>query len=631
MTNLCTIGPVSITDANLYDGNTFNYTNSATKTVASGSSITTRGQYNEEYGFDIICTNGEALQLQGVVEMGEVIWMDTSNELTDNNYLQHKGWVVLTEIQTELLNPNMVQCSIGYLKISSHENEYLTMDYSRGIYDGINLVPSYTITATNNILTEDGSDATTNWSTIREYPTAATTSWGTDGSEFDLACANNVDGAAEANAWVICDTMEFTPPFTFETVLDRNSLPAAGAYPAAVGIMFTPNDYASGDAEFRMKNAGDTFEFQWNCATASTNAHVAYVGKNGQVQWKLTGLNLGTAFAECGLRMEFDASANVRISTDLDTTGTWTQVFYGPSSLIGYKNGLKLYAMVKNRDTTSFTGSFQYMNIWNSSGLAYPNLVHIPYNSTPLTTATGHRHGEDGDIYYYTDPTTELRYTIAKADYYKGSVKLLTTNNSTSTSRQVYGTNHKLTPTTTVLKNEFTRLTFTATGFTIAAWDSGAWNDVNTIVTGTINLIRPLFINSERIVIQVNGIKVTMLRSSPMITLEHPNTAVTYTRRDTNYHEGGTVGSPFGAGADVTMLNVADGYWSKAYDAASDTYQLLIGKKDPTTIKSDSIPADAYTAIGWFLKGATGIDAADSLILQWYKQTRTGISLKQII
>jgi len=627
MTNLCTIGPVSITDANLYDGQTFNYSNSATKTVASGSSITTRGQYGEEFGFDIICTNSEALQLRGVVEMGEVIWMDTSNELTDNNFLQHKGWVVLTSLETELINPNMVQMSINYVKISDHENEYLTMDYSRGIYDGVNLVPSYTIATTTYQLQEDGSDATTNWSTIREYPTAATTSWASDGSEFDLSVAASPDGT-NANGWVICDTMEFTPPFTFETVLDRNSLPGAGAYPASLGIMFSPTSFASGNPDFVNKSAGDTFEFQWNCSTGSTNAHIAYVGSKGQVAWKLTGLNLGTTFAECGLRMEFESNGNVRVSTDLDTTGTWSQVFYGPSGLVNYKNGLKLYAMVKNRDSTAFVGSFQYMHVTTTNADTFPNVVHMPYNSTLVTAATGHRHGEDGDIYYYTNPTNERRFTIAKADYYKGSVKLFSTNNSANASRQVFSTGQKLTPTTTVLKNEFTRLTFTATGFTVAAWDSGAWHDVNTIVTGTINLIRPLFINSERIVMQVNGIKLTMLRSSPVVTMEHPNDAVTYTLRDRYALASGTISGP-GAGTDIAMTANTD-YYCPIYDNAAATYQLLICKKDPTTIKSDSLPA-GLTGVGWMLSGATGVDAGGSLAQQWYRQTRTGISLKQII
>ena len=158
MTDLCKIGPVTITDAHLYEGNTFSYGNSATNTVASGSTIISKGQYSESFGFDIIVNNAEALQLKGIVEQCEIIWMDTSSDLTDNNYLQHKGWVVLIEVKTEIISPRLVQCSIVYIKVSDHESEYLTMDYSRGLYDGINLTPTYTITNTPTYqLQDDGS------------------------------------------------------------------------------------------------------------------------------------------------------------------------------------------------------------------------------------------------------------------------------------------------------------------------------------------------------------------------------------------------------------------------------------------------------------------------------------------
>ena len=633
--SLCTIGPVTITDAHLYDGNTFNYSNSATQTVASGSTITSKGQYTEEHGFDIICTNSEAIQLKGVVEMGEIVWMDTSNELTDNDYLQHKGWVVLTALMTELLNPNMVQCTINYIKISAHENEYLTMDYSRGIYDGLNITPTYTIASTSYQLQEDGSDATTNWSTARDYPTGGTATWATDGAEFDFTNASATDGTWK-NTWVIVDTKKFTPPFTVSTIFDRNTLPGAASYPASLGIMFSPNNVADNSSEFSSKALGDYLEVQWNLSNASTSMHIAEIAKfsstGGKATFMRSGINLGTAAAECGLIITFYADGKIRVWTDIDTTGTWTQQYYGPSNLVNYKGGLYLYLMVKNRDSTSYTGSFQEVNVYNSNALTFPNVVQLPYNATPVTTPTGTRAGEDGNISYYTNPTTELRYTIPVADYYKGSVKLLSTNNKTSTSRQVYSTDTKLTPTTTTLKNAFTQLTFDADEVIISGWNAGAWHQVNKIhFADDIDFIRPLFINSERVVLQINGTKWTMLRSSPVVTVEHPNTELQYTRYDTHYHEGGTVGNPFGAGADVTMLDVADGYWMTTYDAAADTYQLLVVKKDPTTIKSNSIPADTKTGIGWALKGAAGIDTPASLAQQWYKQTRTGISLKQII
>ena len=362
MTDICFIGPVSILEAHLYENNTFEFSNSAEQIVSSNSTITTRGQYSETYGFDVVCTYDEALQLKGVVEMGEMIWMNTS-DLTDNDYLQHKGWVLLTNLTMELENPTqLVSCSIEYIKISDHEAEYLTMDYSKGIYDGVSLTPEYSITTTSYLLQEDGSDITTNWSTVREFPTTATTSATTDGSEFDIACASAIDGNW-ANAYIICDTIKFTPPFTFETVLDRNTLPGAGSFPSGFGVMFTTNDIPNGSNEIIDKRNGDYLELQWNVANTATSLQLSYLGSGGSYQSRFSGLNMGTTYAELGIRMEFTADKRVIVSTDLDTTGTWTQVYYGPTGLVNSDN-LILYLYNRNKDTTSYTGSFQYENIY---------------------------------------------------------------------------------------------------------------------------------------------------------------------------------------------------------------------------------------------------------------------------
>ena len=632
MADLCTIGPVSILDAHLFDNNTFSFSNSATQTITSGNNITTGGQLQEEYGFDLLCTADEALQLKGVVEQGQVIWIDTSSDLSDNNYLQHKGWVILTQLSIEHMSPTILQCSLSYIKISDHADEYLTLDYSRGIYDGINIEPGYDITATSYSLQEDGSDATTNFSTIREYPAAATTSWATDTAEWDMVCQSGTDGTW-ANAWVTVDTMTFTPPFTVETVLDYNSLPGAAAYPASLGIMFTPNDVASGSIEFVNKKLGDYLEIQWNLTNSATNMHIAEIAPGttyGTAKFLRSNISLGTTYAECGLKIIFYADGKIRVYTDLDTTGTWTQQYYGPSNLVNYKNGLRLYLMAKNRDSTSLTFSFQKLDVYNADDVAFPNIVHAPYNATLTTAATSTRAGEDGNISYYTNPSTELRFLIAKADYYKGSVKLLSTNNAATTSRQVFGTDINLTPSTTTLKNAFTQLTFDADEVIISGYDGG-WQEINRIhFTADIDFIRPLYVSPDRVVLQINSTKWTMLRSSPMVTVEHPTEILQYTLKDRYVTGSGTTSSP-AADANIDLTADTD-YYVKIHNNAADSYSLVLGLKDPAIIKSDSIPiAVTPVGIGWFKKAASGINAADSLVQQWYKQTRTGISLKQIV
>jgi hypothetical protein len=168
----------------------------------------------------------------------------------------------------------------------------------------------------------------------------------------------------------------------------------------------------------------------------------------------------------------------------------------------------------------------------------------------------------------------------------------------------------------------------------LSGYHGGAWTEVTRLDYGTsISIVKPLLITNDEVILQVNDTKVHMTRSSPMITLYHPNTALDYPLQDRYYHNGALTSSP-AADADIAMTDLDDGYYAYIYTNATDTNRIVIGKKDPTTIKSDSLPADDITGIGWTtaaLEAAASIDTAQELVEQWWKQTRTRISWKQIV
>ena len=174
-----------------------------------------------------------------------------------------------------------------------------------------------------------------------------------------------------------------------------------------------------------------------------------------------------------------------------------------------------------------------------------------------------------------------------------------------------------------------TKLIFDSNGFTIQAWHDSQWNDVNTITyTGGITYLKPIFINSERVVLQVNATKITMLRSSPMFNIEHPSTSLGFTLKDSYTSGSGTISSP-GSGTTISMLLDSE-YYMAIYNS-TDTYRMLAVKKDPCNIKSDSFPADEITGLGWYSSSGTDYETITNVAQSWYRQTRTGISLKQIV
>jgi len=638
MTDLCSIGPVSITQAMLWDNNNFSITSGSNKTTTYGTTIFTKGQFESSESFEVICTFDEAFQLKGLVEIGEPVFIDASTDLTDNDYFQHKGWYLLTDIDFEHLNATYMKCSIDCQFISSYSNEYLTMDYSTGYYDGIAL--DYTYIPTSNVyqLQDDGSTVN-NFDSIYEYeyPNGGnpTTSAASDGAEIDIQVASTVDGQLSIG-W-LKTTAKYTVPCTIETVLDRNSLPGAGSRNAQMGFGIS-KEVLSQTSQAALKNGAiEWFEYAWTMNSASS---YDYVGSSNSGGWvtHYPWTSVGTANAEMGLKFILELDGTIEVLTDYDTTGTWTSIYKGPSRIQNLHEGIYIYLLVYNNDSTAFTGSFQKLEIYNSDNIAPEYVTCLPYNATVQTAATGNRAGEDGNIPYYTNPTTELRYTIAQTDMYKGSVKLLSSNNAATTDRQVYNTDAILTPTTTTLKNAFTKITFDADEMILSGYDSGGWQEINKFDYGTgnaITLIKPLLITHDKVVLQVNDTKIVMLRSSPMISLYHPNKALSYVVKD-NFYYNGALDTSIAGGDTIAMTDLDDGYYSYTYaDAPNDTYRLIFGKKDPTSILSDSLPADDITGIGWNTSTqqgvAGGVNTAAKLVQQWWKQTHTGVSLKQIV
>ncbi|MGI6483799.1 MAG: hypothetical protein ACOX08_11100 [Methanobacterium sp.] len=66
--------------------------------------------------------------------------------------------------------------------------------------------------------------------------------------------------------------------------------------------------------------------------------------------------------------------------------------------------------------------------------------------------------------------------------------------------------------------------------------------------------------------------------------------------------------------------------------SASNRYGLMITKKDPTTIKSNSIPSSTITGIGVYdqMRPPSHPDHFKSLMREWHNQTRQALALQSI-
>lgn len=634
-TDTLLIGPVEIPHAHITDASTYNYKSSATGTSMEHGTIYTKGAFSDTYKFQIVCSQDQAQQIRGLVEQGEMIFINTS-DTGDNDSFQHKGWVILTELDVDEENFYTCTCTISYVKISDYENEWLTMDYSNGLYDGVPLETTYIPTSTTTLMDEDGS-STTNWSSIRKgynssgTPTASIAA-GTDYLGTNDALNLNIQAVTAGTydyGWVIYNgtNTTFTPPFTLEFTLGYKADSTSST--KIVGVGLCPINYGNTSKYFNLKRS-DFMDVYMNLPA---NASPKYGVRTKTSTTTTTTLVSPTSFTAASNRqvrfkVVYTAAGYVTVYIDIGVTGTYTQLYSGTSKQTNYASGMYLYFFGANKNTSAFYYTLTDVSIVQTEEDTLPNIVMMPPDAILVNSASYSRTVADGISYYYVTPGTELPFRLAPESLHQGTVRLYSSNNDDSEDRQVFGIQDKLVPDAAYIHNGMTKLVFTSSGTEVWGFVAGTWTLINTI-SEAVYYIKPLSISPERVVLQINESRMIMTRSSPIVTIYHKYTTIPFTYKSYVYHDGAlTTGA--GSGDSISMSDSGSGYYAYFYESGDDGYFLVL-KKDPTTVLNGTLPADDVTGIGWVSASASGYDTADQLGLAWFKQTRTGISLKQII
>lgn len=114
--------------------------------------------------------------------------------------------------------------------------------------------------------------------------------------------------------------------------------------------------------------------------------------------------------------------------------------------------------------------------------------------------------------------------------------------------------------------------------------------------------------------------------------VEHPGTVLGFTIKNRYYHHNGTdwttTSSP-SANADISMQGFP---YCNIYNLG-DTYCMQVLKTDKSTIKSDSLPANALTIIGWYdstVADTNSTEHSSNLYKEVWKQTKQKIGIKRM-
>lgn len=600
MSDYCKIGPISIHNPHLVDGSSYKTT---------------------EEEFEVYCTHWQYKQLLSLIDEGfnsqgtmgvtilngdnpwSPVYIDSSLLISDNDYLKHKGWYIVTNVEiSDIYLNKYLKAKITVSKVSSLQNEMLTMDYTTGVMDGTGLDSTYSLEYTNTLLSD----------TFDTYDTSKWTS-GDDG--LSGASITSTDGylvfsgASTSNGtfkseWIILND-ELDGPFTATFDLNWISRPVSGAKPHILRFGISTGSLSS-DGVFVDMRVYPTY-----------TSYVIFSVNNKGVTSILVPTTTNNATAH---NWTFTLGTDGKLKVLLGGT----QKYYGPSNLSTIKS-LKCTYRFYNASTTSKSMKIGNVNISRDEVQSYNNIVGLPAGSTPVIASDFARASADGNIPCYANPTVQLPFTCA--DPYLGSVKAYTNNNPDNVYRQMFGIDEIPTATGFYVTNGIVKLVTTSNGVTFQYWNGASWATLNTFNRGTLTYLKLLDIGPMGVTFQANTTKWTLKHNSPYVTVKHPNDALTYTLKDTYDHDSTTTTSPL-ADADITMNDISH---AEIYNN-TDIYRMQIYKLDPCTIKSDSIPASSLTGIGFYdsTLASSSYNSKDKLPLEFPIQTDQHISIKQV-
>jgi hypothetical protein len=269
----------------------------------------------------------------------------------------------------------------------------------------------------------------------------------------------------------------------------------------------------------------------------------------------------------------------------------------------------------------------------------YNNIVALPVGGTKEIASTFTRTSADGSIPCYVNPSSDLSLNLTSgtiSERYLGTVKAYSTNNATSTSRQVISKDEKLLPAKFNVVNGLIKLEVLTDGVKFYYYNGSTYVELNKFTFGTIGLVKTLECTPERYVFQTNRVKWTILQGKPFVYVEHSGVDLGFTRRSCYYSDGSTTTDP---AADATIAMSTQYYcniWNRgsgtcASPSPTDNYRMQIMKTLPTSIKSDKIPASALSGIGFYnnTEISTSYNYYEKLALEWFTKTKQSLQIKR--
>jgi hypothetical protein len=599
---------------------------------------------------NIVCSSIKAKQLIGLAEnvvkneygpvriirglnnRWGVMPVDTSENLAINEGRPHRGFYVLGPGEEKELNPAVSMVQLPAELVSNNLNEFLTLLYSQGGEDDIYIESTFTDTESSVVHENDySSNYTDTWESYLAYymsPGSVSVSGG------EMVLTGTKSGSPGYGGWgrlILRNLATYKPPWTLE--FDMEYVTGSNCH-----LSF-----------FILENNPDNISFVTNTSTSNYLRVVLQYSsgslkmgvarcRNGSVSWlvPLTTLNVSTE-NNPNFQLKYYPDGSLEVGVD-KTGGTSFQNVWGKAKT-GHVWSNPFFMMILSNSTTSTaTMNSSNFKISVEENAVKNNIVVAPPDANCNLTPDFTRASEEGTIKCFQNPLESINYQITPVNFYKGTVKAMNGNYTDSTYRLVTHNGMDLDPEKFYVSNGLLKLVTTLNGVEFHYWNGTGYDKLNTFtLPSNISLIRPFQVTPWEFTLQLDRTYWAIRAGKPFTWVKHLNDPLGFTRKSCYYHDTTTTTDPI-ADADISM---DDQFYCLVWDKGTgtcsspipdDIYRLMIIKKDPTTIKSDSIPASSMTGIGLYNStiASDNVNGYLSLAREWHKPTIQALAIQGI-
>lgn len=562
------------------------------------------GTISEDRPLKINVPMNKVKTLEGLVDIQNVIPINTVIDMDINDPYAMKGYGILTQIQHSRVNQARALADMDVYFVTKDLNTPLTVDYAIRTTPPAfaNLITSYQ----NSLIYLEDAD-------LSDITTEAVCD-GNASVTYDVNGATIAMDSMEAQAYY-CKT-QFSPEGSFITKFTKAATADANHY-IRQSIC---NSLNATEELLVVKFISTTVEISTPYADVGTNRTITIADM-------LTATDI-----TCTIDVGIDLMATITI--DVNHSGTITT--YTESGInikrTGYNANYKSkLQFINNSSTTSYTDQLStyglvYNMFTDNTDTGIRNVIHIPESDKTNIAYDFTRLTEEGLCYCYINPVRDIIFQTDPSKFFDGSVKLFNQAGTQLLANDMaIDNNDTLTLTNGIIKViiDLTNKTIDFYGFLYG------WISIGRLTLDNTFHAKPVSISLDCVSIQVGETTWTLRRGKPYVVINHPYDDLGITTIfDTYWHDNGAgIGVTHDIAQVTEPLNMGTLFYANMYQTSS-SIGMMVFRPNLDNFACNKITKSTETGIGWYNKLGTGSETHYNIALEYLARSTQDVGVQ---